>query len=582
MGRKRKPGTGQRRQGPAETAASHSRMRQLNWYVLVPCLLAFVVFIPTLHSGFIRDDHYQIERNPQVHSWSYLPRLLTTDVWSQRGEEHEGSFYRPLFSVWLLLIYTIAGSTTWIWHLASILLHVFASFLVFKLILSRIRNEFAAAVGATFFAVHPTHVEAVSWVSAANELQYTICLFVALLFLFESEKGVWDGKTLTALSFGFAALLFKETAIALLLVFAFLLWMKARDSVESMQAPRLALKWCVPWLATGILYLGLRAIVLNRSGLESGKHSWREVFFSGPQLLLFYVKKLLVPLRLSSFYYESIPTEPAREFWIASFVIVGLVFLIAFAAYKRLNMVALGGALMIAPLLPLMAGIRVYEHGDIAHDRYLYLPTVGVCLLVAILAAKFSAILSTWKPLAIGLGALSVCSGAYLTVTQQEWYRNDDAFYARAVELFPENYRAWDLWAQFGFEHNNRMNGLERAAMAYRLQPEDQNAEYFYAKGLFESTQYPQAEPLLEQLSRRTDLAKSRRLIVLLALAQAKMRLGKFAEAEQNLDLLSQTDNFYPGLHNALGNLYQLEGKSENASEEFFKESKVTRSLDPK
>jgi len=503
-------------------------------------------------------------------------------VWSQRGEEHEGSFYRPLFSVWLLLIYTIAGSTTWIWHLASILLHVFASFLVFKLILSRIRNEFAAAVGATFFAVHPTHVEAVSWVSAANELQYTICLFVALLFLFESEKGVWDGKTLTALSFGFAALLFKETAIALLLVFAFLLWMKARDSVESMQAPRLALKWCVPWLATGILYLGLRAIVLNRSGLESGKHSWREVFFFFFQLLLFYVKKLLVPLRLSSFYYESIPTEPAREFWIASFVIVGLVFLIAFAAYKRLNMVALGGALMIAPLLPLMAGIRVYEHGDIAHDRYLYLPTVGVCLLVAILAAKFSAILSTWKPLAIGLGALSVCSGAYLTVTQQEWYRNDDAFYARAVELFPENYRAWDLWAQFGFEHNNRMNGLERAAMAYRLQPEDQNAEYFYAKGLFESTQYPQAEPLLEQLSRRTDLAKSRRLIVLLALAQAKMRLGKFAEAEQNLDLLSQTDNFYPGLHNALGNLYQLEGKSENASEEFFKESKVTRSLDPK
>src|SRR5882762_2645254 len=68
------------------------------WFVLLPCLAAFLVFLPTLRFGFVGDDHAQIERNPQVQSWSYLPRILSTDMWSQRGADHEGFFYRPLFS----------------------------------------------------------------------------------------------------------------------------------------------------------------------------------------------------------------------------------------------------------------------------------------------------------------------------------------------------------------------------------------------------------------------------------------------------------------------------------------------------
>src|ERR1700740_1846768 len=53
------------------------------WTWAIPCALASVIYLPSLFNGFIRDDHVQIVNNPQVQSWEYLPRLLTTHLWSE-------------------------------------------------------------------------------------------------------------------------------------------------------------------------------------------------------------------------------------------------------------------------------------------------------------------------------------------------------------------------------------------------------------------------------------------------------------------------------------------------------------------
>src|SRR5437879_9675627 len=276
-----------------------SKLRQ-GWYVLIPCLAAALVFLPTLRFGFVNDDHAQIENNPQVRSWSYLPRILTTDMWSQKGADHEGFFYRPLFSVWLLFLYSISGVTTSLWHLASIALHVLTTFLVFKLIDKHLRNNLAASIGALLFAIHPIHIEAVSWVSAANELLYTICILGSLLLLQESNTDSWDKKSYGALILWAAALFFKETAVVLLVVFVFLTWAKLETLKETGHCGKVAALRSIPWIVAAGIYLGLRTIVLQRSGLESGKQSWGEALLSAPGLVEFYLRKLVLPWHLSS------------------------------------------------------------------------------------------------------------------------------------------------------------------------------------------------------------------------------------------------------------------------------------------
>ena len=111
---------------------------------------------------------------------------------------------------------------------------------------------------------------------------------------------------------------------------------------------------------------------------------------------------------------------------------------------------------------------------------------------------------------------------------------------------------------------------------AYQLAPEDPNVDYYYARALFENERFVEAEPLLKQLSRYNGQRSGRRKIVLLALAQTEIRLGNFLEAENTLNILSQMDDAFPGLHNALGNLYLLRGRVVTARQELLREFELT------
>src|ERR1700730_16906031 len=87
---------------------------------LAACALALVVYSRSLFCGFIRDALPQIVHNPQVQSWQYLPQILTLHLWSHIPQ-FQALFYRPLFSLWMLLIDTLAGLSPWFWHLSSML-----------------------------------------------------------------------------------------------------------------------------------------------------------------------------------------------------------------------------------------------------------------------------------------------------------------------------------------------------------------------------------------------------------------------------------------------------------------------------
>jgi tetratricopeptide (TPR) repeat protein len=497
-------------------------------------------------------------------------------MWSQRSEDHVGFFYRPLFSVWLLVFYSIAGAAPWTWHLASIGLHVSATFLVFKLIAKLLRNELAASIGALLFAMHPIHIEAVSWVSSANELLYTICILGSLLLLEESRAGTWNSKAWGALTLWAAALFFKETALALLIVFPFLIWAKLGTTSENELRNKRTIVWCIPWLVTAGIFIGIRTLILQRSGLESGKQPWREALFSVPGLLVFYLKKLVLPWNLSSFYFEDLADGAGFRVLVAIAVILVLLSLFLYAAYKKHDSVALSGAIVVLPLLPILGGLRVYQQGDIAHDRYLYLPSVALCLLVAILVDRLLTNSRKWKPLITGIVVIVFSAATYLCLSQQSWYADDQFYYGRAVALYPQDFVAWELWGRFNLAHKHPKEGLDEVTQAYHLAPNDPNVDYYYARALFENGRYPDAEPLLKQLSRPTTLNGGRQQIVLLAFAETEIKLGKLGDAEQVLDLLEQLNAVFPGLHNTRGNLYELEGNLSGAKEEFLKEFKIT------
>jgi hypothetical protein len=56
---------------------------------------------------------------------------------------------------------------------------------------------------------------------------------------------------------------------------------------------------------------------------------------------------------------------------------------------------------------------------------------------------------------------------------------NDDAYYRRAVELYPQNFVAWELWGRFNLSHKKPKEGLEQVTRAYELAPENPNVDFY-------------------------------------------------------------------------------------------------------
>lgn len=135
--------------------ASDSGMR--NWRSLAAAVLATAVYLPSIFLDFIHDDHLQILKTPQIQSWDYLPRLLSTDLWSEKTSDHVAYFYRPLFSVWMLLIHSVGNFSPWFWHSSSIVLHMLATYLVFRLCFHLLGESNAALCAAVLFALQPIH-----------------------------------------------------------------------------------------------------------------------------------------------------------------------------------------------------------------------------------------------------------------------------------------------------------------------------------------------------------------------------------------------------------------------------------------
>src|SRR5262249_38604843 len=107
-----------------------------------------------------------------------------------------GIHYRPVYVFWLMLNEHLFGSVVPWWHLTSILLHLIAIFLVYRVGIVVLKIPWVAALAALLFAFHPIHVESVAYVCASTDILATVFLLISFLayFQFREEKkgpGFW-------------------------------------------------------------------------------------------------------------------------------------------------------------------------------------------------------------------------------------------------------------------------------------------------------------------------------------------------------------------------------------------------------
>lgn len=344
-------------------------------------LAALVAYSSNLNSYFLSDDFAQIGR------------VLHKDFSVTWGQAH-GGFFRPLF----ILSYIVDGR---IWHdrplgyhLTNILLHALNSFLVFKLGLRLLQNlklpaksiKAAAGAAAVLFLLHPSHTEAVTWISGRADLLATLFCLATLWCYCAFVNARRSVHLILALAFCTLALLAKESAICLpfLILIVGLYLSRGRRVLIEFGAMLVIL----------IAFILVRASFLGSivGGYGAGQHLNFAPGWIRDRLLEAVGRSILPALPAAWSWFLFKPLQSPLFMLIALAVLGCLAGALVFRRRRyeasersrQNNLLLVLVSLFLCALLPVI-NLRLSLYETLG-ERFLYLPTVFSCLAIGYLS----------------------------------------------------------------------------------------------------------------------------------------------------------------------------------------------------
>jgi tetratricopeptide (TPR) repeat protein len=403
-------------------------------------LLAVVCYANTLFNGFVYDDEQQILQNPYVKSWHYLPQIFSTTVWSFVGAAGTTNYYRPLMTFTFLALWQIFKDLPFGFHLFNVTLNAAVVVLVFVAGRQLFRDRRVAWLAAALFAIHPVHTEVVDWIAAVPELEVTLFVLLTFWLFTQLERGSWKFHLATVLSFALAVLCKEPALMFAPLAIAFEHFVRPDNRNTSLVAK---ITRYVPLCLVAAAYLLLRVALFGKLApvLQHPKVTWPEAIYSGSALVAGYTKYLFWPAPLSAFHVFHPSVSPWQlPVVLGVFVVLSASMLIQYLS-KRAPEAAFcifWMAITIAPVLNAR-----WMATNVFAERYLYLPSVGFCWLVAWCAVRLwdhrNPSYAAWpRKLLVAAAAVIALLSVSSVIRRNRIWRDDMSLYSRTLQTNPD------------------------------------------------------------------------------------------------------------------------------------------------
>jgi tetratricopeptide (TPR) repeat protein len=374
-------------------------------------------YLPVLGAPLIWDDQHLIERTPLVQTLHPLSEYFTQGFWQADDLAQGRIYYRPLTVLSLALDHAAHGNSPAGFHLTNLVVHLFSTALLFCLLRVRGSAGYAAALGAALWALQPRLTEAVAWISGRTDVWATFFVLCALL----SQARAGRASRVWCAGFLLLGLMCKEVALAG--VAAVLVAEFAAAGAVSARLRRM-----IPCACAVVVYLALRA---SATGLAPGQTSSHHGHFLPATAALGHYLAMLVTPWFPNLQIGRL-SEPST-----GYSLLGCALLLACTAGF-----ALRGARLrkesLAPLALTVVGFAAVLHlvpinlNVVAADRFLYLPLVGLILLLLPTLEKTA-------PLAAGACALLAVSFAVATFLRSNTWSDEAELWTVTYEANPDN-----------------------------------------------------------------------------------------------------------------------------------------------
>ncbi|PID38711.1 MAG: hypothetical protein CSA65_02575 [Proteobacteria bacterium] len=358
--------------------------RRARWVLVGLLLITAAVYARSIGGGFIWDDHNLIVDNRYVQDWRYLRRNLESRFWdtsNTRQRWRQGHYFRPIVTLSYQLDYALWGPRAAGFHLTNVALHLLVVWLAW-LLCRRLAPQrlLVAVVGAGVFALHPTRVESVVWISGRTDVLLALFVLAALL-AFERALAARGSRFALWLTLGWLAWLgalgSKESAVGLALLLPALEVLFRRSPVDLSRR-----NW-------GLVHLPLVPVtaifvvtVLTREG-AAGSGALLERLWAVSAAASYYGEFILSPYEPNALVglYLELTAASASRVLIGALTLVGGTALIV-ASWRRKPLAAFGllfAGLFFAPVLNLIP-----VSGTAVAERFAYLPLFGLALALAV------------------------------------------------------------------------------------------------------------------------------------------------------------------------------------------------------
>ena len=365
-------------------------------------IISFLVYANSLKNGFVLDDDTVTIKNTIItQGASAIPEILTTPYRRGSFKNTTNDLYRPLSLVMFAIEYQIFGKNPAPFHFVNLLIFCGCVILLFYFLdkLFERKRTAVALIASLLFALHPIHTEVVANIKSRDEL---LCFFFAFLSLNLFLSFVKSGKIVHLLTGSlcfFLSMLSKETVVTFVALVPFIFFFYSNENKRRSGY----ITGCV--LLAAIVCIAIRFSVLNHyhaneianinfvdNALAKKDLSFESRVATAILILGYYIKLLFVPYPLLCDYsFNSIPFTHFSNPVVL--IILSLYIFLAVFSVKRLiknqKDAYAFGILFFLTTIALFTNIP-FLIGTTMGERLLFFPSVGFCIVIALLIEKFA------------------------------------------------------------------------------------------------------------------------------------------------------------------------------------------------
>jgi len=443
-------------------------------FIVLIVIAVMLSYANSVNNEFVWDDSWLVKNNPHIKSFSNVSKIFKDHLGAASSSE-QNNFYRPLQEFSYMIDYFLWGLDPIGYHISSIFFHILLACAVYFLGIKLLNNKIASFIGAIFYAAHPVHTEAVTYIAGRADILGALFFCLSFIFFIKYREKHHNRDNILSIVFFLLSVLSKEASFVFPLVISIYILMDIKKQnkfeVKDIIAPIL------PYLIISAVYIFARTTVLDFSAGLPVTEIQRSPFImrciTSMKVFAMYFWVLFLPFNLHMERSVDIPKQFVPfDFIIAVIVIAVFVFLFRLS-YKKRHISFFLLAWFFIGLIPVS---NIYPINATMAEHWLYLPAITLFLLFGLFVSrvydkKYNIVI---RIIASGVLFAALVFYSTQTVARNRDWKNEKTIYENTLSYSPHAYKVWNNLGTL----YNRNEDFKKAIESFRKSIEINDSYY--------------------------------------------------------------------------------------------------------